>query len=62
MNPNYATMVKHDLDKLLTARFIVPMEETTWFLPIVVVHKKNGNLHICVDFKRLNAAICKGGL
>jgi hypothetical protein len=28
----------------------------------VVVHKKNGNLHIFVDFKRLNVTIYKGGL
>jgi hypothetical protein len=29
MNPNYATMVKQYLDKLLVARFIAPMEEAT---------------------------------
>jgi hypothetical protein len=62
MNPNYVVVVKHDLNKLLTTRFIVPMDETTWFPPIVVLLKKNGNLYICVDFKRLNATIYEGGL
>jgi hypothetical protein len=37
------------------------MEKTTWLLPIVVVLKKYGNLHICVDFKILIGAIYKGG-
>jgi hypothetical protein len=52
----YAIMVKHDLDKLLTARFITPVEEAIWLSPIVVVPKKNGKLCIYIDFKRLNAA------
>ncbi len=59
MNPIYATMVKHDLDKFLIARFITPMEEATWLLPIVVVPKKNGKMCICVDFRRLNATMKK---
>jgi hypothetical protein len=42
MNPNYAVVIKQDLDKLLTTCFIAPMEEATWFLPIVVVPQKMG--------------------
>jgi hypothetical protein len=59
MNPNYAIMVKHDLDKLLTARFITLVEEAIWLSPIVVVPKKNGKLCIYIDFKRLNATTKK---
>jgi hypothetical protein len=59
MNPNYATMVKQDLDKFLIARFITPVEEVTWLLPIVVVPKKNGKMCICVDFRRINATMKK---
>jgi hypothetical protein len=44
MNPNYITVVKQDLHKLLAIRFIVLMEEATWFSPIVVVLKRNGKL------------------
>ncbi len=40
MNPNYVPIVKHDLDKLLNANFIIPMEEASWLSPIVVVPKK----------------------
>ncbi len=53
-NSNYATIVKHDIDKLLVARFIQPVNEARWLSPIVVVPKQNGKLRICVDFKKLN--------
>jgi hypothetical protein len=50
LNPNYVTTIKHDIDKLLVASFIQPLEEATWLSPIVVVPKKNGNFKIYVDF------------
>ncbi len=54
MNPNYVTVVKHDINKLLTVGLIQLVEEVTWLSPIMVVPKKNGKLRICVDFKKLN--------
>jgi len=54
MNPNYATFVKQDLDKLLAANFIELIEQATWLSPIVVVPKKNGKSSICIDFRKLN--------
>jgi hypothetical protein len=59
MNPNYATIVKEDLDKLLSARFIASMEEASWISPIVVISKNNSKLYICMDFQRLNVVIKK---
>ena len=59
MNPNYAKAVKEDLEKLLKASFIEPVDQATWLSPIVVVPKKNGKLRICVDFRRFNAATKK---
>jgi hypothetical protein len=56
LNPNYATLVKHDIDKLLAVGFIQPMEEATWLSSIIVIPKKNGKLKICVDFRKLNVA------
>jgi hypothetical protein len=43
LNPNYAPMVKQDIDKLLSTRFIQSMEEATWLSPIVIVPKKMAN-------------------
>jgi hypothetical protein len=59
MNPNYVDVVKQDLDKLLNTYFIILVEEATRLSPIVVVPQKNGKLHICIDFKRLNIATKK---
>jgi len=50
LKPNYATLVKQDIDKLLTTGFIQYVEEATWLSPIVVAPKKNGKLKICIDF------------
>jgi hypothetical protein len=51
-NPNYATIVKQDIDKLLTTGFIQYVGEATWLSPIVVIPKKNGKLIICIDFRK----------
>jgi hypothetical protein len=40
MNPNYAMIVKQNLDKLLATGFIKLMEQTTWLSLIVVLSKK----------------------
>jgi hypothetical protein len=54
LNPNYVTVVKQDIDKLLATIFIQPTKEATWLSPIVVMPKKNGKVKFCVDFKKLN--------
>jgi hypothetical protein len=59
LNPNYDTIVKQNIDKLLVAGFIQSIEEVTWLSPIVVVPKKNGKLKIYIDFKKLNATTKK---
>ncbi len=59
LNPNYVTIVKHDIDKLLAIGFIQLVEEATWLSHIVVVPKNNGELKFCVDFKKLNKATKK---
>ena len=55
MNPNYATRVKEEIDKLLRIGFIRPVKQATWLSPIVVVPKKNGKIRVCVDYRKLNA-------
>ncbi len=37
LNPNYATIVKQNIDKLLAVGFIQSIKEATWLSPIVVV-------------------------
>ena len=56
MNQNYVVRVKEDIDKLLRVEFIQPVMQATWLSPIVVIPKKNGNIRVCVDYRKLNAA------
>jgi hypothetical protein len=44
MNPNYTTIIKHDIHKLWDVKFIQLVEEATWMFPIVVVLRKNGKV------------------
>ena len=57
MNPNYVAKVKEEIDKLLGVDFIWPVKQPTWLSPIVMVPKKNGNIQVCVDQRKLNATI-----
>ena len=57
MNPNYVVRIKEEIDKLLKAGFIRPVKQAKWLSPIVVVPKKNGKIHVCVDYRKLNAVI-----
>jgi hypothetical protein len=50
LNPNYATTVKQNIDKLLVDGFIEYVKEITWLSSIVVVPKKNGQLKIYINF------------
>jgi hypothetical protein len=59
LNPNYATTIKQDIDKLLVDGFIESIEEATSLSPIVIVPKENGKLKICTYFKKLNATTKK---
>lgn len=59
MNPNYAEKVKEEIQRLLDAKFIQPVNRFTWLSPIVIVPKKNGKLRVCVDYRRLNATTIK---
>jgi len=59
LNLNYVTIIKHNIDKLLTVGFIEFVKEATWLSCIIVVPKKNGKWKICIDLKKLNTAIKK---
>ena len=61
MNPNYATKVKEEIDKLLRVSFIRPVKQAIWLSPIMVVPKKNRKIRVCVDYRKLNAAMVTDG-
>ena len=57
LNPRYKEKVKYELDCMLDARIIEPVEESEWISPIVIQDKKTiGEVWIYVDLRKLNDA------
>ena len=55
LNPKYKEKVRMELDKMLAAGIIEPIEESEWLSPMVVQEKKaKGEIRICVDLRKLN--------
>jgi len=64
LNPKYSLMVKEEIDRLLEAGFIYPVNNSEWVSPIVIVPKKVGTdgkvkIRVCQDFRKLNASTKK---
>jgi len=59
MNPTIALMVKEELQKILYAKFIQPIDYSEWISNMVLVKKLNGKIRICTDFRNLNKACPK---
>ena len=52
----YKEIFKKEIDNMLVARIIYPIDQSEWASPMVVQPKKHDltKLRICVDFKELN--------
>ena len=46
-----------EVQKLLVAGFIKPIQHPRWLSNMVSVKKKNGQIRCCVDFRNLNKPI-----
>jgi hypothetical protein len=56
LNLKYKEKVKQELDKMLEAGVIFPVEESEWISPMVIQPKKLGEIRICLDLRGLNVA------
>ena len=57
LNPRYKEKVKDEIDKMLAAGIIEPMEESECVSPMVVQENKTkGGIRIYVDLRKLNDA------
>jgi len=59
INPTLAPLIKKELEKMLVVGIIAPTRHTSWVSNPVIVRQKNGEIHICVDFRNLNIASLK---
>jgi len=56
LNPRYKEKVCLEIEKMLDAGIIEPVEESEWISPMVVQDKKTREIRICVDLRKLNDA------
>lgn len=57
LNSKYKEEVHVELDKMLAARIIEPVEESDWVSPMMVQQKKQKDeIRICMDLRKLNDA------
>eukprot|EP00253_Pinus_taeda_P031878 PITA_31878 len=57
LNPKYKEKFYLELDKMLAAEIIEPLEESDWVSPMVVQEKKQEDeIRICLDLRKLNDA------
>lgn len=56
-NPKIADAIFTEVDKMLKAKIIYPIHHSTWVANIVLVRKKNGEIRICVDFRKSQSSI-----
>ena len=61
MHPNLKPTIKAELNKLLASRIIFPVRHMQWVANLVLVQKKNSDIHLCIDFQNLNRASNKDG-
>ena len=59
VNPRKAPTIKAEIEKLLNVDFIYPVPLMEWVSNPVLVDKKQGTIHICIDFHDLNRACPK---
>jgi len=58
--PKLVPEIEKEVNKLIEVGFIGEIKYLMWIANIAPVRKKNGQLHICVDFQDLNEACPKG--
>jgi hypothetical protein len=59
MSDEKTETAKDEVQRLLDAKFIKPIEYPAWLANVVMVKKINGKWHMCIDFTSLNKACPK---
>jgi hypothetical protein len=59
VHPRKAATIKLEVEKLLKADFIYPVALTDWVSNLVLVNKKQGMIHVCIDYRDINKSCPK---
>jgi hypothetical protein len=59
MNPQKATTIKDEVEKMTKVDFIYPIQLMQWVSNPVLINKKQGTIRVCMDFHDLNKACPK---
>jgi hypothetical protein len=59
IHPRKFVAIKMEVEKLLKAGFIYPVPLIDWVSNIVPVTKKQGTIHVCIDYRDINKACPK---
>jgi hypothetical protein len=59
VHPRKAAAIKLEVEKLLKVGFIYPMALTDWVSNLVPIDKKQGTIHVCVDYRDINKSCRK---
>ena len=59
MSKEVELKVNEEIEKILKTKFIKPTRYVQWLANIVPIMKKNGKLHVCVDFRYLKVSTPK---
>lgn len=54
INPVLLPSIEREIRKLLQAKIIIALRYSEWVANLVLVHKKNREIRVCVDFRNLN--------
>ena len=54
MAPDKISVLKAEINHLLEGKFIIPVTNTQWVSPVIIVPKKGGKWRIYIDFRALN--------
>jgi len=58
MHSSLEKLVNKELNEILDAKIIFPVRHTRWVANLVPV-RKNGDIRLCIDFRKLKKALQK---
>ena len=59
VNPMLLPIIEKEIKKLFNAKIIVTLRFSKWVANLVPVRKKNGEIRLCIDFRKINQVSLK---